>query len=165
MRYHIVDSDQYFDDYEDAVDYCIDYDYHQDDDYFEEWINDCYGSVQIGGYEYSAYDVLDKMNDLSDFLDSYIESQNESDKDNAMYELRHADVGDVIDCQAYSIEVVADEEDEEDIESTGDYDGDETAIDRARRFYDEQTVLAKQKLEEEQKEEDDMMRLFQVINK
>ena len=87
MKYKV--EDRIFDDIEDVLDYCIESDYHSDDDYFEEWVNE----------RYTAYEVLDQGYSLDNLLDDFCEQQNENDWDDARYELNHADVGDEVECQ------------------------------------------------------------------
>ena len=158
MRYHVRDTDMDFDNYEDAVDYCISDDYHWDDDWsFKDYINDSYGSIEIGGRTYYAYDIVEAFDDsmLDDLRSSWCENENENDKDEAIYDLRNAVAGDVIECQAYYIEVIEDEEEDEDIN--------DDCIEATRRYYDEQTVLAKQNEITEKRMENDMISLFQTI--
>ena len=155
MRYKV--EDEIFDDYRDAVEYCISEDYHEDDD-FEEWINDLYGSIEINGTTYWAYDIADNAGDLYDLRREFCESQNERDRDEANYELRNATPGDEIECQSYTIEVLADEGEEE----TGDFDGDNELL-LVRQFIEEQKALKKNQVETEKKDEEDIMSLFQKI--
>lgn len=154
-------DDREFEDIEDVIDYCCDEDYYDDDDGFEEWVNNDYGSITIYGTTYYAYDILENADngDLDSLRDDYKHDCNESDKDNARYELRNADVGDEIYCQGYTIYVCE--------ENTGDTDGDdidfEERIEMTRRFIDEQKLIAENKIAREKKDEEDLMSLFQVI--
>lgn len=161
MQYKV--GDEIFDDYEDAIECCISKDYHEDDDYFTDWVNENYDSVEINGTTYYPYDILDNAGDgnMYDILREYCESMNESDADEARYELRHADVGDDIYVQGYTIEVIEDEYDEEECEDGGDHDGD--AIERTRQYIEDQNVLNELTAAENKKNEDDLMSLFQVI--
>ena len=160
MRYKV--EDEIFEDYEDAIEYCISEDYHEDDDYFTDWVNDNYDSVEINGVTYSPYDILDNAGDgnIYDVQREYCEAMNESDADDARYELRRADVGDDIYVQGFTIEVIEDEYDDEE-EDGGDYDGD--AIERTRQYIEDQNVLKELAETENKKNEDDLMSLFQVI--
>lgn len=92
------------DDIDTVVDHCIDGEYHRNDD-IEDWVNDSYSSYNIGGYSYSAYDVLDRFDDLDDFVREYCESLDESDADEARWELRHATEGDEVEIQSYTVVV------------------------------------------------------------
>ena len=153
MRYKV--EDEIFNDIDDAIDYCIADDYHCDDDYFEEWVNDNWGCIEINGYDYYAYDVLNNAGDLDNVLSDFEERMNEDDRNEAQYQLRHSNVGDYVDCQAYTIEVIDDEE-------AKDVDGD-TRIEMTRKFIEEQKIIEKSAKEEELKNEADFMELFQVI--
>ena len=103
MITYIVQEDGYeTDDIDMVIDHCIDGEYHRDDD-IEEWINDTYSSYSIGGYSYSAYEILDRFDDLGDFRDEYCESCDESDADEARWELRHAINGERISIQSYTV--------------------------------------------------------------
>lgn len=157
MRYKV--DDKYFDEYEEAIDYCIEERWHEDDDYFKEWVNDTYGSIEINGDWYSAYDILDNMDssNLDSLLDDFCERMNEDDKDEARYELKRADVGEEIYVHNSTIIVVDDEED---------CDGDKAiaSIENLRNFIEEQKILKEIAENEEKKNEDDFMSLFQVIS-
>jgi len=165
MRYRV--NDCVFEDIDELLDEYADEDYHWDDDYFEDWVNETYHSIYINGTNYYAYDILDHMasDELRDLREQYCEDETENDKENARYELRNADPGDTVDFQAYTIEVLDDEE-------PGDYDGDEgveavavhaETIEAVRMFIDEQKMLQEHAEAENKKTEDDMMSLFQVI--
>lgn len=154
MRYYLVDGER-FTDIDKVLDYCISGEYHDRyDDGFEEWINDNYSGADIGGYQYSAYDILDRFDDLHQFEEDYKDCMDESDADDARYELNHADNGDHVYCQGYTIEVVDEEEDEETI---ADY------VDRAREYYDKLQEENKKTEAEELEVEKDVMDIFQVI--
>ena len=155
MKYRVVETDDVFDSIDDVLGYCIDESYHEDDDYFEEWLNEMYNGVEICGTYYSAYDILSNADDgnLHDALNDFCESQNESDWENADWELRRAKSGDTVYVQAYEVEVIDDE--------SGDYDGDdeEFDIENLRRIVEEKAV----ENEEEKENEKDIMSLFQHI--
>lgn len=161
MRYRIKDTGIVYDEINDAVWGCIDVDYHRDDDYFEEWVNDAYGNIVICGRYYNAYDILDSMDScvLTDLLSDFCDSMDESDADDAIWELKRAEVGDTVDVQGNTIEVLPDE--------TGDYDGDEEvdmlAIDACRKKIEEQNLKLQQLHDAEKDEEDNYMKMFQVI--
>ena len=158
MRYLVEETNEIYNDIDDVLNDCIEDDYHDmSDDYFEEWINDVYGYVSIGNCEYHAYDVLNAMDDLYNFEEDYCESQNENDRENAYYELKHGRVGEKVYCQNYVIEIIDDE--------TGDDDGDEDIdyVEMTRQYYDEQSCLMKSQEEREKEDEKDLMALFQRI--
>ena len=122
MKYQIVeDEEEIFETIEEAVDYCICDEWHEDDDAFAEWVNDNYESVDINGYYYSAYDIVSSMNDdnWGDLKDAYCEECNGRDREEATRSLQRASVGDEIEVQGYTIRVI-----EDDCE-TGDFDENE----------------------------------------
>lgn len=155
MKYKIVDTNEVFDDIDDVIEACIEDDYHEDDDYFEEWLDEIYDGVTICGTHYSPYEILSNAGDgnLYDAQRDFCESQNESDRENADWELRHAHVGDTVYVQRYEVEVI-DKETEEDDEDITDFD-----IENLRRIVNEQSV----ENEEEKENENDIMSLFQHI--
>ena len=160
MKY-VIDGTTYYS-IDEVLDHCIEDDYHEDDSYFEEWVNDIYGKFEISGDDYYAYDILQNMNTdmLSDLKDDYCETENESDRDNARYELERADDGEIVYIQNYS--VYCEEEKEEEVEET--IESHEAKIEAVRVYIEEQNLLHIQAVEEEKKVEDDIMSLFQVIS-
>lgn len=154
MKYRIKDEDVIFDTYDEAIDWCIDEDYHWDEEYdFRDWVNDLYDGIEICGNYFAAYDILDSLADgmLRDLHRDYCNDRNENDKDEADYQLERAVVGDEIECQGYVILVIEDE--------PGDYDGDEMldAINALR------ATLNAKKEEEKPEIENDLMQMFQTI--
>lgn len=152
MKYKIVENDEIFDNINDVIDACIDEEYHEDDEYFEEWLNDMYSGVEIGNVYYSAYDILDNAGDgnMYDMQRDFCESQNESDEENARWELNRAKGGETIYIQAYTVEVIDEDE-------TGDFDGDEPFdVASLRRAVEEQNARLSE-------DEIDVMSLFQRI--
>lgn len=119
MQYRILrsDGDNYItESISDVIEYCISDSYHdEDDDQFEDWVNDNYCGTTIAGVDYSAYDILDRFDNLSDVVSQYVDSANDSDIENAEYELRHAVDGETIYIQNYEVvcEEIDDEPDEE----------------------------------------------------
>ena len=156
MKYKVLYEDKIFDEIEDVLEFCIDDEYHWDDDYFEEWVNDNWGSIDINGYDYYAYDILDRAGDLDSVREDYCENLNENDYDEARYALRRANVGDTIDIQAYEVEVIDDGEEEEEEEA-------DNKIDQVRTYLEEQKILEDSAAEAAKQKEDDLMKLFQVI--
>lgn len=165
MKYKIVETDEVFDCYEDAVDACIDPDYYEDDDYFEEWVNNEYGSIDIGGVRYYAFEIIDRWDDgnYHDLRYEYCRSCNEEDKSEANYELRNAGIGDTVRCQGYEIEVIEDDfnADGETYSAAEDENTDYLTI--TRQYIEEQNLLEERKNAKEKEEEEDLMKLFQVI--
>ena len=160
MKYKV--DGEIFDTIDDVLDYCIDDDYHWDDDYFKEWVNDRYGYITIYGEDFDAYDILNEMNQdiLTDLKEDFCDDQNDVDRRNTEYDLQNAEAGYCITCQRYEIEVIEDEEE------TGDFDGDETrpcSIEEVRLYLEEQQILKDMAEAENKKNENDMMTLFQVI--
>lgn len=160
MKYCVDDKTFY--DINDVIEYCIDSDYHEEDDYFEEWVNDRYGSIEIYGDSYYAYDILNNCDSyaLDRLRYAYCEESNDTDIDEARYDLEHASVGDEIDIQRYTVEVL-DESDDSDDDDSGDFDGDD--IESVRKFVEEQRIIKEQENIEDKKNEDDLMSLFQTI--
>jgi len=170
MKYYVIENDEVFDNYEDAVDSCIDEDYHSDDDYFEEWVNDTYGSIEIGGDTFWAYDIIYQMGDESYLRDSFCEAQNESDRDEAIWSLRRGDIGDEVECQNCTIRIIEDDEEErepfvsfnDNDDSVGDIDGD-NIIDVCRQKIEAEKLRLQQVHAAEKTAEDDYMKMFQTL--
>lgn len=156
MRYKVETYDGYeiFNTIDEVLDYCIKDDYHEEDDYFEEWINDCYNSVTINGTTYYPYDILRELDcyALDDLRDRYCEGENENDRDDGRYELSHADVGDEIYIQGYTVYVVGDV-------VTRDCDGD-NALTVLRARLEEIETARKQLDESNKKEEQDILQVI-----
>ena len=155
MRYKV--DDEYFDEIDEVLDYCIQDDYHWDDDYFEEWVNDTEDNVTINGETYYPYTILESLapSELEDLREQFCERMNDDDRSEARWGLRNANVGDEVDLQAYTIYVVEDEN----CEDYDDTDGDITLDELKQKLQD-----AKRLAEEENKaEENDLMDMFQII--
>lgn len=156
MRYKVetYDGDEIYDTIEEVLDYCIKDDYHSDDDYFEEWVNECYDNVTINGTTYYPYDILRELDygELDELKDRYCQSENENDRDNGRYELSHADVGDEIYVQGYTVYVI------DDIPA-GDYDSDD-ALEILRSRLEEIENIRKQQDESNKKDEQDILQVI-----
>jgi len=154
MRYQV--DNEIFDNIDDAIEYCIVEDYHEDDDYFEEWVNEAYGSISINGESYWAYDILEQADDYNfrELKSNFCESQNERDIDDARYELRDAEVGTFAYLHGSKIEV---------IEDSDDFDGDSN-LEEIRKSIEAQKAIDEQIATENKKAEDDLMSMFQVIS-
>ena len=155
LKFIIEDDGKAFDNVDELLDWCIESDYHEDDDYFEEWVNEMYTGVEIAGTYYSAYDILNNADDgnLHDLLNDFCESMNDNDRENAECELRHASNGEKIYIQNYTVLVTEDE----------DCDGDEDVkvdIEELRKTVASYNASIS---EEEEKNEYDIMSLFQRI--
>ena len=161
QKYYVEDDDSVFDDIDEVINYCIDEDYHRDDDYFEEWVNDQYEYIEIYGERYWAYDILNSMADgeLESLRDDYCEDQNDSDRENARYELRNANTGSTIYIQSYTIKVIWEEDDDE--------DGDDVIvcnlIEELRAKLKEEEKLKVDQAIETHKTETDLMKMFQIV--
>ena len=163
MKYRVIEDDEIYDDVDEAIRQCIEEDWHRDDDYFEDWVNDRYSSVEINGEWYNPYDILDNMDqgNLDDLRDEYCESENENDWDNARYEIEHGRIGDLITVHNHTIEIL----DDEDLEEVSDYDRDEhleTIEDVRARLKQENEFKVEQTIQTE-KEEKDLMNMFQIV--
>ena len=160
MKYRVLETDEVFDDIDDVLDFCIEDDYHEDDNYeFEDWVCKMYDGVTIAGTYYSAYTILENAEDglLDNLLRDYCESANDSDYENGEYELKNAYAGEKIDVQAYTIRVEDDDEDE-----AGDYDGD-FSIETLRQSIEAQKNAYNTTSIEEKENEKDIMSLFQRV--
>lgn len=112
MRFYIEEDDVYFDDPEDVVDHCISYDMWGDDsDGFDEYIYNTESYVEILGHEYSPRDILIEMGDYDDALSDWANDQYDSAKENALYDLRHAEPGMHVWIENTRVEVIEDGED------------------------------------------------------
>ena len=163
MKYRVYGEEEDYYSIDDVIEDCISDDYHDDDDYFEEWLNDIYESVRIGGETFTAYQILDGCDRelLYDLRRDYCSEQNDNDRENAKWDLEHADVGDDVYIQNIRVMVLDDDEDED--ESAGDYDGDEDRITACRRKIEDQQLRVQQIKANEEAEENELMNLFQVI--
>jgi len=148
---------QRFDDIDDVLDYCIEDDYHEDDDgAFKDWVNNEYSGVSINGEYYEAYDIVEALNsyDLDNLREQYCDEMNDSDKGEARWALEHASDGDYVYVQSYTVHVYND--------NSGDYDGDEE-LENLRERLSQDNVAKIEKEKEEKKNENDIMNILQVI--
>ena len=110
MKY-LVD-DKTFDNIDDTIDWCIDDDFHRDDyQSFETWVNDTYGSLDVAGCCFNAYDILQSLAPdlLNDLIDDFCRDEDEYDRENARYELTNAEHGTTVWIQSKKVEVVDNE--------------------------------------------------------
>ena len=160
MRYRIVEDDEIYNDVNEAIENCIEEDWHRDDDYFEDWVNTRYDYIEINGERYDPYDILDNMDqgNLDDLRDEYCETENENDWDNARYELEHSSIGRTVSVHDKTIEIIEDDEDEEEIEAVyvEDIEDVRARLKQESEFKVEQTIQT-------EKEEKDLMSMFQVV--
>ena len=161
-KYYVEEEDEVYEDVEEAIAACIEEDWHEDDDYFEEWVNERYNSVEINGEWYEPYDILDNMDqsNLDDLRDEYCENENDNDWENARYELEHYDVGRTVDVHNHTIRII-----EEEDEGSGDFNGDkyiENIEDVRARLKEKEAFKVEQTIQNE-KEEKDLMNMFQIV--
>lgn len=160
MKYVVEETEQVFYDIDDVIDACIDRDYHDKyDDYFEEWVNECYSGCEIAGHYYSAYDILHAFDNLDDLEEDYIESETERDIEDARYNLEHTRIGGNVYIQDKTVNI--EEDDEEEYED--DEDDSVDCIEATRKFYDEQAETMKLKQAADAENENDLMSMFQHI--
>ena len=134
MQYRILENDVVLNTIDQVIDYCIEEDYHDEDDYgFEEWVNDQYGYISIGDKRYYAYDILQTFEDSDLVIEEYQEYCNDDDENEARFALRNADTGEEIHIQRYTVRVEDDD--------NGDTDGDQVAVDPEDYVVREEPVL------------------------
>lgn len=106
------EEEEVFESIDEVIEYCIDDEWHTDDDYFHEWLDNNYDGVEINGVYYCAYDIVSQAEDSNwnDLLNIFCEEMNENDKNEARMQLEQADNGEVIYIQGYSV-TVCDEDD------------------------------------------------------
>lgn len=86
-----------------------------DEDYIEESVNEAYGSIEIAGETFEAYDILHDMNEYllddvrSDFIDNWVETE----RDDAKYELERLDPGETVYIHGSYVECIDEEEEPE----------------------------------------------------
>ena len=102
---------------EDQIGDCIEKicepEYYQDEDAFNDYIENEYGTVEIYGYEYSAVDVLQEMGGYRDALCDWADNEAESHCGDVEYELRHMSNAETIWLNAYQVTCVETETEEE----------------------------------------------------
>jgi hypothetical protein len=148
MKYKV--DDELFDTAEEAVRECIDEDYHWDDDYFEEWINNIYDHVDIAGTTYYPYDILDNMDSdtLYDLRREYCNNENERDEEEAVYEVENLDAGEFYEVHYRRIEAVAEEEEEEEVKLCSIEELRERLANRQKEKIDEDELIVENNLME-----------------
>lgn len=160
MKYRVIEDDEIYDDVDEAIEQCIEEDWHRDDDYFEDWVNDRYDYVDINGERYMPFDILDNMDqsNLDDLRDEYCENENDNDWDNARYELEHGSVGKIVSVHNKTIEIIEDDEDEEEVEAVyvEDIEDVRARLKQENEFKVEQTIQT-------EKDEKDLMSMFQIV--
>lgn len=150
-------DDEVFYDIDAVLDYCISEDYHSDDyDEFEDWVNEAYGSIDIAGERFYAYNILDKMDESTFYAlkDDYCEEENDRDRGDARYELEHAESGDRVECQGYTIYVE---------EEKGQEEPDNDVIESTRANLEAERVREIEEQETEINAENEYLKMFQVI--
>lgn len=126
--YYLVDDDPNIrfdeDQKEELIEYCIPDDkYDNCTDEFDEWLNDECGTIDICGYNYDASRILydlDQDTYYSEF-ESWQEREVESEREDALYTLNHAEDRDRVYIGEYTVYIYRDEEaeplDEDSIDS------------------------------------------------
>jgi len=166
MRYEW--NDEIYDSIDNVLDAVISDDYHEDDEYFEEWVNDNYDGTSIYGEWFSAYRIVYNCNEslYGDLLSNYEEEMNDEDRDNARYELENSGPGETVYCQGECIRVIAEDEEQTDNDDDNDDEIKRRVcanLDEVRQFINDQKYLEQQAAERSKQEEDDVLELFQVV--
>lgn len=88
-----------------------------DEDYIEESVNEAYGSIEIAGETFEAYDILHDMNEylLDDVRNDFIDSWVENEREDAKYELNRLDPGEGCYVHGSYVECIEDDEPEEEV--------------------------------------------------
>jgi len=166
MYYKIDGEDEIYTDIDSVIEHCIDPDYHWDDDYFEDWVNDYFGYIDIREARFTAYDILSNMDEylFDELRKEYCKAEDENDEDEARYELEKAVGGDKIYIQGQIVKC---------FEESGDSDGDKELQDRkqisSKVIENVKAYLTEQKEQEkiyaaaEKEKEDELLKVFQVI--
>ena len=154
MRYKIND-DQVLDDIEEVIECCIDCDYHKDDDYFEEWVNDNYDHVEINGETYMPYDIVSNLDysNLRDMQENYCTEENENDEENARFELTHGRIGSVVWIQGNEVLIMDDEYENEEVDS-------EDSMTALRVRLAQNKAILEQDIQEMKKNELDLLQII-----
>ena len=160
MRYVIESVEEVFTDIDDVLNYCIDPDYHQDDDEFCDWINELYSGAYIAGTFYSAFDILDGCDvyKLDQLRTEYCRDANDRDRDEARQELLDAEPGDTIEIQGY--DVIVEDEDEQDEEVKKNF---EEAMQELRMRLEQDKIEKNKQEEEDRKIENDLLSTLQIV--
>lgn len=160
--YYLVNNEDRYDDIDSVLEACINQEYYEEDeDGFEEYI-DCEGRVDVCGYEWYPSEILRNMGVYDEELVHWAEGQVDNAYENYNYELRHAHVGDTVYVCNYDVDVCEDE-----IEPTGDTDGDEEIYKFSQQELEasiEETKAAEQKIYNEGlKSGENFASLMQII--
>lgn len=162
MRYEIVGTEEIFDTIDEALDYCIEEDYYENDDYFEEWVNDNWSEARctICGYTFEPYEIA-KIEDycIDELLRDFKESMNERDRQEAEYDLRYAGIGYETNVQNYTIRVIEDENEDEEVFD----EPSEDLLEQCRKRIEERISEIEAVQNNEKQTEDDIMSLFQIL--
>ena len=161
MKYLVVETDEMFDDYEDAVDSVITEDYYDDEADFEEWVNDTYDRIEIAGDTYYPYDIVMRLGDLDYLRDSYREDRNDQDREEALYDLRRATEGERIYVQGHTIEVIDDDAENEPEDTDCE---DEDVIESCRQRMEFEKTRIQELNDAEKQNEAEYLKMFQVIS-
>ena len=162
-KYIVLEDDEVFYDIDDVIEHCIAEDYHEDDSYFEDWVNDHEDSVTINGETYQPYDILENLDEgnLNDLRGEFCERMNEDDESDARYELNHAEENEEVHIQNYTVKVVEDSDEGKEEEQEC-YD-ESTAMENLRARLEQNKQLNQSIKEETKKSEEDLMKMFQIV--
>jgi len=113
---YILDGDTEYETPEDIAEDC----YSEDDysaDEFDDYLNECYGEIDICGYSYRAATALYEVNqdDYYYAFDEYKQRRLEDDRDECVREVRRMEPGDELDFNGHTITCADEEETEEPI--------------------------------------------------
>lgn len=119
MGYWIVDDEDRYDDIDDLCERLFDSDYYYDncdEDQLNEWIDECYDSVEIAGCTFYASAILRELDDYmyNELKNDWAHSQAESDSDYWYSTLNNMSHEDYEDINGYRIEYFEEEDEEED---------------------------------------------------
>ena len=94
-------------DVDEVLDTCCTEEYYEEDyEGLYEWLNNEYGSFNIGGHDYDASDIVKEFSDEENYIRDYAYRMRESDADQARWELEHAHIGATVWIQNNEIDVL-----------------------------------------------------------
>lgn len=166
MRYNVLETDEIYDSIEDVLDRCIRDDFYEDDSDFEDWVNNRYGEIRINGGIYTAFDILCNMDDsnYNDLNAEYCEELNQADRRKAEFDLKHADIGDTVYVQDYTVEVIGNENEQDDDEYEDDEDPHAIVVQELRdAIYEAVTGQKDTNDTDSDCIGSDLMKMFQVV--
>ena len=161
MVFYVPDDDEWYDSAEDVAEKYIDEsDFSCHDDEFYDWIDNEYSGVSIGGNFYLASEIISNANDEWRLEKEYISDRVEDARDNAIWDLKHTDIGDYTEVNGVRVEVYEEKEKPKEKDFT------EDSVDylaATRKFIDEQNTITLNQQQEDKKKDKEMKQMFQVI--